>query len=280
MKFAQAFLMAAVAVLVLSLSASARAQSTKPGYATIVRIEGHAQYSAGDNVWHPLVVGQTLGPGNVIQSGVDSTVDIVLGERITDHIVTVPNQVALAFDSEVVDTVSYKATAQQNVIRMESDTVLAIDKLKISNMGVDAISDTELDLRQGKIFGTVKKLSAASQFLIKTPNCIAGVRGTTFMLEADGSIAVIDGSVVVAVTGPNGTITVVVGSGNQWSPATGQITPLTPQEMADALRTHALITTLVEGIIAYARDATIVCISPTHGNHGGNGHHGHWWWPF
>ena len=74
----------------------------------------------------------------------------------------VPDQVAPAPDANVRGMISYKAAAAQNVIRMQGDTVLAIDKLMIANTGVDAVSDTELDLRQGTIFGSVKKLSAAS----------------------------------------------------------------------------------------------------------------------
>ena len=149
-------------------------------------------------MWHPLTVGQTLGPGNVIQTSVDSKVDIVFGGKIGEHLVPVPDKVALAYDGNVRDMVSYKAVAEQNVIRMESNTVLAIDKLSISNTGVDAVSDTELDLRQGTIFGSVKKLSARTQYVIKTPNGMAGVRGTTFIMSANGDITVVAGSMVAA----------------------------------------------------------------------------------
>ena len=45
--------------------------------------------------------------------------------------------------------VTYKPSAEQNTVRMTGDTVLAIDKLTVSDTGVDSVSDTELDLRQG-----------------------------------------------------------------------------------------------------------------------------------
>ncbi len=67
----------------------------------------------------------------------------------------------------------------QNVVRLYGDTVLAVDNLQTSNTGVDALTDTELDLRQGTIFGCVKKLSSASKFVVKMPNAAAAVRGTT-----------------------------------------------------------------------------------------------------
>jgi hypothetical protein len=174
--------------------------------------------------------------------------------------------------------VSYQAVAEQNVIRMEGDTVLAIDQLTIANTGVDAVSDTQLDLRQGTIFGNVKKLSAASQYLIKTPNGIAGVRGTTFMMSANGDITVISGSMVASHAGPNGQVsTVVLGPGDRYDPATGQVTHLTAQELRRAERTAIFIITLERGIISFARDRTVLYISPTRGNQGDRGHSG---WPF
>jgi hypothetical protein len=279
MKFVQALVLALVGGIVLMFASGARAQSTtKQGYATAVRIEGEARYSPGDNVWHPLVVGQTLGPGNVIQTAADSKVDLVLGDKMTDHIVPVPDKVALASDANVRGMVSYQAVAEQNVIRMEGDTVLAIDQLTIANTGVDAVSDTQLDLRQGTIFGNVKKLSAASQYLIKTPNGIAGVRGTTFMMSANGDITVISGSMVASHAGPNGQVsTVVLGPGDRYDPATGQVTHLTAQELRRAERTAIFIITLERGIISFARDRTVLYISPTRGNQGDRGHSG---WPF
>jgi hypothetical protein len=142
MKIFQAFVSALVGGMVLSLAVGAHAQSTTKQYATIVRVEGEARYSPGNNVWHPLTVGQILGPGNVIQTAANSKVDMVLGDILADHIVAAPNKVAPAVDAKVRGLISYKAMAGQNVIRMESDTVLAIDKLSVQNTGVDAVIDT------------------------------------------------------------------------------------------------------------------------------------------
>jgi hypothetical protein len=272
MKFFQAFVSALVGGFILTLATGAHAQSTtKQGYATIVRIEGEARYSAGDNVWHPLTVGQTLGPGNVIQSAPMGRVDMVLGDKIPQRIATTPDKVAPAVDAKVRDMVSYQAKAEQNVIRMEGNTILAIDKLQIGNTGVDAVSDTELDLRQGTIFGSVKKLSAESNYLIKTPNSIAGVRGTTFTMSANGDLTVISGSMVVSHTGPNGQVTtVVLGPGEQYDPNTGQTTQLTPQELRQDEQTAIFTVTIVEGVISFADDRTVIYISPTAGNIGGS----------
>jgi hypothetical protein len=241
-------------------------------------MQGEARYAGGDNVWHPLTVGQTLGPGNVIQSAPKAKVDIVLGDKIIGHIAPFPDKVAPAVDANVRDMISYKAIAEQNVIRMEGDTVLAIDKLSAANMGVDTKSDTELDLRQGTIFGSVKKLSAESNYLIKTPNGIAGVRGTTFMMSANGVVTVISGSMVASHVGPNGQVTtVVLGPGDQYDPGSGQTTHLTTPELQLAEQTAVFTVTIEEGIISFENDRTIVYVSPTHGNPNDHGD-GSWPW--
>jgi len=127
-------------------------------------------------------------------------------------------------------------------------------------------------LRQGTIFGNVKKLSAASQYLIKTPNGVAGIRGTTFILGANGDITVISGSMVASHTGSNGQVTtVVLGPGDQYNPRTGQTTHLTARELRRAERTAVFTITVVEGIISFAHDKTIIYISPTQGGGGGGG---------
>jgi hypothetical protein len=273
MKFAQALVAALVGGFVLNLAVSAHAQSTKQ-YATIVRIQGEARYTIGDNVWHPLLVGQTLGPGNVIQSAVNAEVDIVLGNKITKRIDPTSDKIGPAPDANVRGLISYKAVATQNVIRMKSDTVLAIDKLSASNMGADTTSDTELDLRQGNIFGSVKKLSAASTYQIKTRNGMAAIRGTTFTLSANGVLTVTDGSCLISF---NGQPPQTVNAGQQFDPATGQVTTLTPEQLSSAQQTAVQTFTLLEGVISFANDKTTVYVSPTSGNPNGNNHPA---WPF
>jgi hypothetical protein len=158
------------------------------------------------------------------------------------------------------------------MVRMTGDTMLAIDKLTVSDTGLDAVSDTELDLKQGRIFVSVRKFSAASQFLVKIPNGIAGVRGTLFEIDASGWCAVLKNSVLLSIVGPNGVpVTYVVGEGNQFDPQTGQISPLPPallnllQQMATALDT------LYVEVMSFTYDRTYCFISPITGYYGGGG---------
>jgi hypothetical protein len=277
MKLLQTFVSALVAGVALTFAAGAHAQDSTKQFATVVRVEGEARYSAGDNVWHPLVVGKVLGPGNVLQSAADAKVDLVLGNKVATRVVPFPDKVGYAPDPNVRGLTSYKAVAMQNVVRLMGNTVLAIDKLSVKDTGVDAASETELDLRQGTIFGSVKKLSAASQYTIKTPNGIAGIRGTTFVLSADGKISVSDGSCVISVVINGQTITQTILAGQQFDPASGQVTQLTPQDMNTAEQTAIATFTVLEGVISFANDTTTVYVSPVGGNPNDDNHPA---WPF
>jgi len=266
-------------MLVLAVAASA--QTLKPGVATIVRIQGEARYSLGDGNWHPLVVGKMLGAGAVIQTAHDATVDFVLGKMVEmPQAAPWPDRIGPAPDSNIRGLIDYKPAVEQNMVRMTGDTTLAIDKLTIGDTGLDTVSDTELDLKQGRIFANVKKLSAASQYLIKIPNGIAGVRGCLIEIDASGYLAVSDDSaasgtenggeargVLISIVGPNGApMTYLVGDGSQFTPQTGQVSPMPPDALGILhLQGSALRTVYVE-IVSFVYDRTFCYISPTSGS--------------
>jgi len=288
MKYIQTFISTAICAWVLTLAGVAGAQSTQPGVATAVRIVGEARYSLGDGVWHPLVAGKILAAGAIVQTGHGATVDIILGKKIlAPQADPMPDRVSLAADADVRGYVSYRPSAEQNAVRMTGDTVLAIDKLTVSDTGVDTVSDTELDLRQGGVYCSVKKLSGASQYLIKVPNGIAGVRGTLFYIDATGRCIVYKNSVVLSIIGPDGKpITVVVSEGNQFDPknlGNGQpgssssgISSFPPGLSEELDQIFSALRTLYYGEVNFTYDRTECHISPTEGHHGG-GHHGGWW---
>ena len=185
----------AVFALVVGCGSVSYAQDDYPGYATVVRVKGMASYTLGDGSWHPLIAGKKLAAGSTIRTSDNGIVDVILGKAIEfPQSPGMPEQISQAPDSPVRGYVSSKPSAQQNAIRLTPGTVLAIDKLNLNDTGVDTVSDTELDLQKGKIFGTVKKLNAASQYLVKIPNGIAGIRGTEYELGADDSAACYESS--------------------------------------------------------------------------------------
>jgi FecR protein len=273
MKNIQTLFTTAMCGLVLAFTAAASAQDIKQGVATVVRVRGVANYtleSGPNSQWIPLVAGKVLMAGSTIKTAPDATVDIVLGKNIEMPQARVaPDRVAPSADSPIRGLVTYTPSVEQNTIRMTGETTLKIDKLTVSDTGVDTVSDTELDLQKGRIFANVKKLSAASQYLVKIPSGIAGVRGTFFGIDASGWCAVLRHQVDLALVGPGGVVvTHTIGEGSQFDPGTGQTTPL-PQEVLNFLQhTYPAITTFYPYKFSLATPRTDSYVSPTSGTSG------------
>ena len=203
--------------LAMAMIATATAETAKERTAKVVRVKGSARYSTDNNTWQPLTVGTILRSGAVIQTSGDSLVDIALTEETGG-----PRRVLVG------EYLSYQPTVQRDVVRVDSDSVLAIDKLTIAETGADQVSDTQLDLRSGRIFAAVKKVSAASTFEVKIPNGVAGIRGTRFALTAYGLVSVVDGAVAIAYNTTQGPKTETVQGGFEYDARTGEFKPIPP----------------------------------------------------
>jgi hypothetical protein len=269
MKKIPALFCAALCGVVLTLALNAPADDIKQGVATIVRVQGEASYTlGGGDGWHPLVAGKLLEAGSTIKTGPYGTVDVILGKQVAmPQARPATYHAAPAADSPVRGLISCTPSVEQNVVRLSPDTTLKIDKLTVSDTGVDTVSDTELDLQTGRIFAKVKKLNNSSKYLVKIPNGIAGVRGTEFTLGADGSAGCIQHAVYLVIVGSNGKPTSYeVVQGTQFNPATGQTEPL-PQSVLDALNAvaYAASTTYVVDVSYAANWAQVLTVSPTVG---------------
>ncbi|MGC9942361.1 MAG: FecR domain-containing protein [Verrucomicrobiota bacterium] len=232
MKNLRNILASALFASVICFGAISYAQDTQAGFATVVRVQGLASYSLGDGNWHPLIAGRTLVAGSSIRTGDGGIVDVVLGKQIDfPQSQRAPDRITQAADAPVRGLISSKPSEVQNVVRLTPGTILAIDKLTTTDTGADTVSDTELDLQQGKIFASVKKLSATSQYLVKIPNGIAGVRGTEFSVSADGATAVFKsdtGGLVLSLTIGGVTTTYDIAPGQMLEPASGGTAPISP----------------------------------------------------
>ncbi|HEX5219459.1 MAG TPA: FecR domain-containing protein [Verrucomicrobiae bacterium] len=218
-------------VLSLALVASAEAQTSKQRTGKVVRIKGAARYSTGNNVWQPLKVGSILKAGYIVQTAQDSYTDIVLNEEASVPAAPagIPSKAPAASSSSSSASPSSAAarSVDQDVVRVLPDTVLSFDRLTAVETGGDRVTETELDLRTGAIFGAVKKQAAASRFEIKIPNGVAGIRGTYFYASSKGMFSCLSGSMVAAYTNADGTPgTQVVAGGNQFNTATRELAPI------------------------------------------------------
>ncbi len=189
-------LLACVSALALtSLAFDLNAQTMQQGSAKVRQIKGSAQYSADSGAWVPLKTGATLHPGSTVKTAVESIVDLDLG----------PNG---------------------PLIRIAPNSTVSLDKLTFAGTGMDSVIETRLSVQNGTLIGNVKKLAKASKYEIKTPNGVAGIRGTDYVVSvkqrADGTYEVtftdVDGTLVV-VAMVNGTPeTVVLNAGESWTP--------------------------------------------------------------
>jgi hypothetical protein len=244
------------AVVVMAWASTLCAQSSYQGAAKVVRIKGVARYTTDNKNWLPLKAGDVIKAGAVVQTASSSQVDLLLTDREE------------AGPEPALGTVGYRPEAETraNVVRMSENTVLGLDKLSWMDTGVGLVTETQLDLRAGRIFGTVKKLSGASKYEVKIPNGVAGIRGTIYTLDSTGVLKVLTGSVVLAYVKSDGTVvTQVVMAGQMFDPATGLVTPIpaySENEMVKAAEEMGLARVAPT---TYAVDHTIYYVSPTVG---------------
>lgn len=216
------------------------------GKAVVRAVRGSADYSDGSGSWLPLKTGRVLKPGAVIRTSADSQVDLFLDQN-------------------------------GPVVRVTESSQLAIERLSFESTGADTVIDTGLDLRSGRVLGNVKKMAEASKYEVKTPNGVAGIRGTEYDISADGKVVVLDGSVVVVFVKADGTvITQVVNAGQTFDPATGIVRDSTPQEIQNARNDMITDTGDGEGtpVITFNPDTTEPTVSTITGGSESSGDSG------
>jgi hypothetical protein len=181
------------------------------GRAIVRAVRGTAEYSVQGGEWKTLTVGRVLGPTSSVKTGVNSGVDLFLGEN-------------------------------GPTVRLLANTTLELRTLNIDQAGVDAVIETFLNLSTGTIQGNVKTLAAASKYEVQTPSTVCAIKGTEkgteYQISADGTVNVITGSVVVAYRA--GLPTVTVNAGQTFVPpsaptAQPTVRPTQPTEVPSSI---------------------------------------------
>ena len=177
------------------------AQAGDVGKAVVRTIRGQAQY-ADAGQWLPLKEGQTLKPGSTIRTANESQVDLFMDQN-------------------------------GPMVRLMENTTLGIDKLNFEATGIETIIETQLDLKSGRVLGIVRKMASDSKYEIKTPNGVAGVRGTEYDISATSVVRVVTGSLVVVFVKSDGTVvTQVVNAGEMFVPSEVAVKPIPPDELS------------------------------------------------
>jgi len=220
------------AIMSLALISTADAQSNKERTGKVVRIKGDARYSTGNKVWQPLKVGATLKSGYIVQTAMNSFVDVVINQdEMVGEVSVQPATMSSSTSTSTADGGGGGSTPtpDQDVVRILDDTYLMFDSLKAVASDSDTVTETMLDLRKGSVFANVKKMAAASRFEVKTPRGVAGIRGTAVLIKATGDIACLTGSAISAYTDSAGNVgTQVVGAGQEFNASTQQVGAITP----------------------------------------------------
>jgi len=194
----------------------------------------------------PLKENMTVGRGAVLKTSADSTVDLILQHSGT-------------------------------VLRLTPNSTLSFDKLNKEAAGEEVITETSLNLVEGSIVGSQRKLASPSTFEINLPGGVATIKGTEYLVRADGAVTVLSGSVSVNYNLPHngGSVRVVIPAGFSFNPATGQVVATTPAFLQNII---ADINTVRQNAQVFKAGGTTVVvkpegtISPTKGNNGvGNG---------
>ncbi|EMO91343.1 lipoprotein LipL45 [Leptospira noguchii] len=129
-----------------------------------------------------------------------------VGEAKILHADLTEEKAALGASLKTGDKVSTKQKSKIDIqfadgsaIRISENSVIDFDALSINSHGN---SNTRLALVSGKVFAKVNKASKEDQFSVVTPTAIAGVRGTSFIVDRSKSdkavVKVLDGAVAVA----------------------------------------------------------------------------------
>lgn len=143
------------------LALSTQLLRAEPGRAEVTAVRGSASINGTD-----AKKGDTAGPGAEVITGAASELSLYLD-------VNGPTLVVGA------------------------STKVTFEELSADTSGPEAIINTKLKLDEGRITGFVKKTSDQSTYMIVTPTTTASVRGTKYMMTADGYVYVWEGCVEV-----------------------------------------------------------------------------------
>ena len=147
------------------------------GYALVKKVQGTVKYTSAIGQG-PLKVGQVLTAGARITTDAGSYVDLNLG-------------------------------VNGDALRVEESSTVTLTELTFRKTRMGDVVKTEMNVTKGHVVANVvRKLSRNSRYNIRTPNGVAGIRGTCIQAGVTGVLAVIG---QVQFTPVNGQVQLVVG---------------------------------------------------------------------
>ena len=140
-------------MLCLALSGSAFAEDARQ--AIVKSIQGEVGVRIGQADWKPAEVGAVMHVGDEIRTGKASTAEILLDKEGSTAQLDLKPESRMQFS-----TLDWNPETKEN-------------------------KKTILDLAVGSVLIHAEKVHENSDFQVRTPNSITGVRGTTFLVSAE-----------------------------------------------------------------------------------------------
>jgi hypothetical protein len=209
----------------------------------VTSVRGRSSYSDDRINWHSLDSNIVLRKGAIIRTEGDSTADFIMNSSGT-------------------------------ALRLMPNTLVETTTLEKEVAGEEVITWTVLELRAGGIIGAQRRLDNLSTFRIDTQAGAAKIRGSEYMVLADGTVRCLAGLVMVD-SAANGWETFNVLAGSSFDPTTKALAPtdqgvftMVAADM-DAVRKNGRSIKKESGYVMVKLDEKV---SPTKGNNGvGNG---------
>jgi hypothetical protein len=235
-----------IILTVMASVAATGAEEFSAARISIKAVNGKVDCSVDGAAYQRIKAGDVVGTGSMLKTEAGATADLILPDSGT-------------------------------VLRMLPETTLQLARLHKQAAGEQTVSDTSLKLLKGSVIGSQRKLAVPSHFDIVTPRGVANIVGTEYVVNADGAVTVLSGSVSVIynLPGNKGSVQVSVPAGSSFNPATGIVVPTSPEFLQNIIADVNTVKQNAE--IFKAGGATIVVkpdpyVSPTKGNNGvGNG---------
>ena len=210
MKLSPGFSFKAMASLAIALLATlpAVAQNAVKRPVTVSALAGDVRYSSGGGAFVPAAIGTKLQEGDEIKTAAGSHADLDMGGNV-------------------------------GFVQVAPSSSLKVTTNRATDTPADKVTETELNLTKGAMYFKVNRLAKGSRYEITTPKGIAGIRGTTGYLTADGQLTIGDGMAGIAFPNNGGVDTFIVHAGETVGPndrpphpAPGQIL----RDIVEALR--------------------------------------------
>jgi hypothetical protein len=202
-------MLTAIAAMVLTTGChSTPKASTDSATASVTKLGGGARLTYDGRTWLPLRVGMGINPGCVVQTAINSYVEIVAAE-------------ATAGRSGGKDEV--ETTPLRNRLLIEADAIVRLDSLPTPGIYFGE-SDIRLSLNSGRVMCAGLPSSESPVMEVRFAKSVVRGRGATFLVQADGLVQVARGA--VAVTAPDLVTGRAVSEGLQLNTKTGELSKI------------------------------------------------------